>query len=174
MYGKSSDAGKRPPAHRPTETAGLKWAPEIGPSAYAPVSTVRPKASATPANPIPSSGKAAASTALPQPPRTSQNVPRNSAAIFGSMIHSSCIFGGRDPTPGTRDVSEGIHRGAALHNQRETGLLRRSQGPGTIRTIVPTCVIVHEARDSSAHAGSLAGIRGPVRPDRRLQWLLVP
>ena len=25
--------GKRPPAHKPTETAGLKWPPEIGPSA---------------------------------------------------------------------------------------------------------------------------------------------
>ena len=29
--------GKRPPAHRPTDTAGLKCPPEIGPSAYAPV-----------------------------------------------------------------------------------------------------------------------------------------
>ena len=43
------------------------------------VSTVRPKASDTPAKPMPSSGKAAASTAEPQPPNTSQNVPKNSA-----------------------------------------------------------------------------------------------
>src|SRR5690606_10454867 len=43
------------------------------------VSTVRPKASATPAKPIPNSGKPAASTALPQPPRTSQKVPMSSA-----------------------------------------------------------------------------------------------
>src|ERR1700744_4998301 len=49
------------------------------PMANAIVSTVRPKASATPANPIPKPGKAAASTALPQPPKTSQNVPKNSA-----------------------------------------------------------------------------------------------
>ncbi len=38
-----------------------------------------PKAKETPANPMPSSGYAAASTALPQPPKTSQNVPKNSA-----------------------------------------------------------------------------------------------
>ena len=44
------------------------------------VSTVRPKANATPSSPMPTFGKAAASTALPQPPSTSQNVPMNSAA----------------------------------------------------------------------------------------------
>src|SRR4051812_1239221 len=44
------------------------------------VKTVKPKARATPANPIPKVGIAAARTALPQPPKTSQNVPRNSAA----------------------------------------------------------------------------------------------
>ncbi len=70
---------KRPPAHRPTVTAGLKWPPEMWPTAYAIVSTVRPNASDTPTNPIPSPGKAAASTALPQPPNTSHAVPRNSA-----------------------------------------------------------------------------------------------
>ena len=52
------------------------------PMAKAIVSTVRPKASATPTNPIPRSGNAAASTALPHPPSTSQNVPMNSAAAF--------------------------------------------------------------------------------------------
>jgi hypothetical protein len=46
------------------------------------VSTVKPKARATPAKPIPSSGNAAASIALPHPPKVNQNVPRNSAAIF--------------------------------------------------------------------------------------------
>src|SRR6185436_14872784 len=45
------------------------------------VSTVSPKASATPWKPMPRDGNAAASTALPQPPSTSQNVPRNSAAM---------------------------------------------------------------------------------------------
>src|SRR5215471_1787834 len=43
------------------------------------VRTVSPNARATPSNPIPTCGKAAARTALPHPPNTSQNVPRNSA-----------------------------------------------------------------------------------------------
>src|ERR1700742_3893701 len=43
------------------------------------VSTVRPKAMDTPTKPIPSAGKAAASTALPQPPSTSHRRPTNSA-----------------------------------------------------------------------------------------------
>src|SRR4029078_9544622 len=55
--------------------AGLKCAPDRPPSAYAIVRTVRPNASATPAKPIPRPGKAAASTALPHPPSTSQKVP---------------------------------------------------------------------------------------------------
>src|SRR6478672_114904 len=85
MYGNSRLAGKRPPAHKPTETAGLKCPPEIGPSAYAPDSTVRPNASDTPSRPMPTSGKAAASTALPHPPRTSQKVPIDSAASLESI-----------------------------------------------------------------------------------------
>src|SRR5215471_7480089 len=44
------------------------------------VSTVRPNANATPRKPMPSAGKPAASTAAPQPPKVSQNVPKNSAA----------------------------------------------------------------------------------------------
>src|SRR5579884_564411 len=43
------------------------------------VSNVRPKANATPRKPIPNSGKAAEIKAAPQPPKTSQKVPRNSA-----------------------------------------------------------------------------------------------
>src|SRR6185436_12452700 len=77
------------------DTAGLKWPPEIGPSAYAPDSTVRPKANDTPSSPIPTSGKAAASTALPQPPRTSQNVPMNSAVSLEVTAHS---FAGATPS----------------------------------------------------------------------------
>lgn len=60
--------------------------PEIGPTAYAMVSTVKPNASDTPANPIPSSGNLAANMALPHPPNTSQNVPRNSAASFRFIL----------------------------------------------------------------------------------------
>ena len=47
--------------------------------AKAMVRTVRPNASDTPTKPIPSCGKAAASTALPQPAKVSQKVPKNSA-----------------------------------------------------------------------------------------------
>src|SRR4051812_9654666 len=46
------------------------------------VSTVRPKASDTPNSPMPTCGKPAAITALPQPPKVSQNVPIASAAYF--------------------------------------------------------------------------------------------
>ena len=43
------------------------------------VSTVNPNANDTPSRPIPTFGNAAASTALPHPPNTSQNVPSISA-----------------------------------------------------------------------------------------------
>src|ERR1700678_793803 len=63
------------------------------PIAKAIVSSVRPKASATPANPMPRLGKAAARTALPHPPRTSQNVPMSSAASrFERGIFELLIF----------------------------------------------------------------------------------
>src|SRR6185437_11272557 len=54
---------------------------------------VSPKASATPNRPIPTCGNAAASTALPQPPKTSQKVPMNSAASFlvNGMV-DSCLL----------------------------------------------------------------------------------
>jgi hypothetical protein len=64
------------------DTAGLKWPPDMGPTAYTIVNTVRPKASETPNSPIPTAGNVAASTALPHPPSTSQKVPRNSAKSF--------------------------------------------------------------------------------------------
>src|SRR5687767_6242179 len=53
------------------------------------VTTVRPKASETPSRPMPTCGKAAASTALPQPPSTSQNVPIASAAYFLPFMNDS-------------------------------------------------------------------------------------
>src|SRR5690242_18611953 len=81
MYGSTELALNCPPAQSPTVTAGLKWPPEMCPTAYAIVSTVRPKAKATPVKPMPSCGKAAASTALPHPPNVNQNVPKNSAPI---------------------------------------------------------------------------------------------
>src|SRR5208282_553391 len=64
---------------KPKLIAGFKWQPEMCPMANAMVSTVKPKARATPTNPMPSVGKPAASTAAPHPPKTSQKVPKNSA-----------------------------------------------------------------------------------------------
>src|SRR5258705_8960959 len=55
------------------------------------VNTERPKANATPSSPMPTCGNAAASTALPQPPKTSQSVPRNSAVIFCVKLNSLMI-----------------------------------------------------------------------------------
>src|SRR5882672_12067725 len=64
------------------------------PIANAIVSTVSPNASETPSSPMPTFGNAAASTALPQPPRTSQKVPTNSATGFFTVF-SSDLRGGR-------------------------------------------------------------------------------
>src|SRR5258708_40170758 len=60
------------------ETAGLRWHPEMWPMAKAMVRTVRPKAKDTPTWPMPR-WTPAARTALPQPAKTSQKVPKNSA-----------------------------------------------------------------------------------------------
>src|ERR1700733_294593 len=102
MYAARSEAGKRPATTRPTETAGLRWQPEMCPMAYAMVSTVRPKANETPSRPIPTLGKPAARTALPQPPKTSQNVPKSSAAARLDKDMKACS---REDEPG----------GGALH-----------------------------------------------------------
>ena len=70
-------------------TAGLKCAPETCPTAYAIVTTDRPKASDTPSRPTPSWDEGAVmlgvvkkddpKIAVPQPPNTSQKVPSSSA-----------------------------------------------------------------------------------------------
>lgn len=56
-----------------------------------PVRTVKPNANDTPANAIPKLGIPAAKTALPQPPNTSQKVPKNSANNF-FMIYNFLMF----------------------------------------------------------------------------------
>src|SRR5471030_417860 len=78
MYAGNSLAGNLPPTTKPTDTAGLRWQPLMCPMANAMVNTVSPNARATPNSPIPTAGNAAANTALPQPPNTSQNVPNPS------------------------------------------------------------------------------------------------
>src|SRR5690349_2623242 len=85
----SRTLSNRRAAHRPIVTAGLKCAPETCPTAYAIVTTDRPKARETPSNPTPSwddgavrlgdEKKDAPKIAVPQPPSTSQKVPRSSA-----------------------------------------------------------------------------------------------
>src|SRR5580698_5168282 len=60
---------------------------------YAMATMVSPKAKDTPSNPIPTCGNAAARTALPHPPSTSQKVPMNSAASFlVNGMADSCLF----------------------------------------------------------------------------------
>src|ERR1043165_8121589 len=69
-------AAKRPPTTRPTVTAGVKWPPEIGPTAKAIASTDSPTAKATATSPPP---EGAENNAAPQTAVTSVNVPMNSA-----------------------------------------------------------------------------------------------
>src|ERR1043166_3039934 len=59
----------------PSVTAGLKWPPEIGPTANAIAITERPTANATAISPA----DGAENSAAPQTPVTSANVPTNSA-----------------------------------------------------------------------------------------------
>src|SRR5580765_3885405 len=100
------------------------------PIPYAMVSTVRPKANATPRNPIPRLGKAAASTALPQPPRTNQKVPMNSARArfaIGMCASSGEVCSG----PADRAVDRIDQRflverlGQVLHGAALSGALPR-------------------------------------------------
>ena len=75
--------GKRLPTAEPIETApGSSDTRRCTQWAYAVVSTVKPEARDTPNSPILTWGKAAASTALPQPPNTNQKVQRNAAIAF--------------------------------------------------------------------------------------------
>src|SRR5690606_15902337 len=86
------------------------------------VTTVRPKASATPSSPIPTSGKAAARTALPQPPKTSQNVPMNSAKPFWIFVMMTLL-----PADGLRRLRRERHpisvaeSGKRLFERAESG-----------------------------------------------------
>ena len=56
------------------------------PIAKAMVRTVNPNASETPTNPMPSPGKAAARTALPQPPSTNQKVPEKFSHVCFQLV----------------------------------------------------------------------------------------
>src|ERR1700744_4928045 len=91
------------------------------------VSTVRPNANATPTKPMPSPwtgpAKLAARTALPQPPRTSQNVPNSSAA----RRFDNCMIW----NPKKFDLLEAVHGYSGTHlrapNSREISANRVSR-----------------------------------------------
>src|SRR4051812_32104891 len=118
------------------------------------VTTVRPKASATPTRPMPTSGNLAASTALPQPPKTSQKVPNNSATArlaMGMMVLSPLVLLLEESTPappgahhqlagtdGNKDLRSG-----ALDQQRG-GLARLELGGDVAQVLhVVHAAIVH-------------------------------
>ena len=75
-------SAKRPPATRPSVTAGLKCPPEIWPTAKAIAKTDRPTANATATRPA----DGAENSAAPHTAVTSVNVPTNSAASSRDMV----------------------------------------------------------------------------------------
>ena len=75
-------SAKRPPATRPSVTAGLKCPPEIWPTAKAIARTDRPTANATATRPA----DGAENSAAPHTAVTSVNVPTNSAASSRDMV----------------------------------------------------------------------------------------
>src|SRR5512146_1456226 len=92
------------------------------PMANAMVRTVSPNARATPRNPMPNDGKAAARTALPHPPNTSQNVPKNSAtALFPKGIVTSFA-------PAPRRRVESRDNAAGLRHLGYAGMIQPSKG----------------------------------------------
>src|SRR5579864_9198663 len=129
-YGSSSEAGKRFPATSPRLTAGFKWHPEMCPIAKAMVRTVSPKARATPAYPMPTLGTPAASTAEPHPPKTSQKVPKNSAAArlpigMGDLLSRMKNMSLRGPVSSERKrVAQGDR------NQKDETYLTQVRGEG--------------------------------------------
>src|SRR5436190_19557262 len=113
----------RPATTSPTDTAGLRWQPEIGPIAYAIVRTVKPKASETPSQPT----WPPASTAVPHPPSTSQNVPIASAKSTRPFDIGLLL------TPGKR---RNLARGCGFVVKVRPAprrLVDRAHGPSTLR-----------------------------------------
>src|SRR5579864_164764 len=114
--------------------AGLRWQPEMCPMAKAMVRTVSPKANATPAKPMPTAGNPAASTAAPHPPKTSQNVPKNSANARLLMGMRSLLFGCicEDPLNDWKPTSGGKKRSTARReSEASENPGDRGQRPGT-------------------------------------------
>jgi len=82
------------------------------------VRTLRPKASETPNSPIPTCGKAAAITALPQPAKVSQKVPIPSArylrVFMGSTLRQVTKALSAGAMAADMPVSQASERGCAV------------------------------------------------------------
>src|SRR4029450_1796315 len=96
------------------------------------VRTLRPKARDPPRRPIPTLGNAAASTALPQPPRTSHKVPTNSAVrrlligmIAPYLRNIRALSGG---AASTRDGDEGLREKKRCHGRKQAARAPRRGG----------------------------------------------
>jgi len=65
----------------------LRWQPEIYPMAKAMGGAANPRASGTVCRPVPTTGNAAASAALPQTPRSSTNPPQRPKKFGSKSLH---------------------------------------------------------------------------------------
>src|SRR5580704_6582884 len=146
--------------------AGFKWQPEICPMANAIVSTVRPKARATPTNPMPSVGKPAANTAAPHPPNTSQKVPKNSAkARFLRVMTSPLSQTEVRFRLGPRLRAEGYHNAGRI----ETRNVASEQDPGKTTSAswyffgISLCVGALVTNASPASRSGLSVLQGNAR-----------
>src|ERR1700710_2952136 len=141
MYISTSRQANRPAAARPRVTAGLKWPPEIGPKAYAPIITVRPRAMATPKKPTPSGfpapfpGKTAEKVAVPTRPNTRRNVPTVSA-ISRARVDGSAGAGasGYDIRAPHKKVHRG-NRSAAVHRRCSIEKIVRRKHSGNSQVV---------------------------------------
>src|SRR5215831_17443774 len=125
------------------------------------VSTVSPKAKLTPRNPMPSVGKPAASTALPQPAKISQKVPKNSAPrrqlTDQPVLELPVTACGAAPTPANAAGVSANSRGAPLvgtPTAATTSTAGHSGSPIWVRTSQ-----VPSARRCTAYSGKSKSIK---------------
>src|SRR3954467_229685 len=98
------------------------------------VTTLSPNARETPPRPMPTCGKPAAITALPQPANVSQKVPIASAAYFFISMCRPLLSkipeqsSGNGPTLGVKSPKSGPHGGILPHLMAELGPKTRLAG----------------------------------------------
>src|SRR3569623_3478158 len=132
---------------RPSDTAGLKWPPEMPPTAYAMVSTARPAAKPTPMKPTPTVGNPAAIIAVPSTAKQSQKVPKNSAKSLRAirqMPHEKVSHVSR--VSGWRDGRESGGGGYALEMRVTWTALQRH----VIHTVIPSKAGIQAAASTTA------------------------